>query len=197
MDWNIFHHFSDVNALVDTIIECTEKIILHTQVFCKDLLSKGEVKKLMIVLSSIKLVKNKVVFFKSLFGKKIPKDYMDGDLEELIQSIYTQVIEYYKRWVLFVCHKNKWCNLMYKLVTYLLFYFILFLEWWNETIFIGIKTFVWSIRASEKQYFDSQNKKEIKWNKRQQITDLISDVNLTFVLVPFGGFRGLNRKQHC
>lgn len=94
---NIFHHFSDVNALVDTIIECTEKIILHTQVFCKDLLSKGEVKKLMIVLSSVKLVKNKVVFFKSLFGKKIPKDYMDGDLEELIQSIYTQVIEYYKR----------------------------------------------------------------------------------------------------
>ena len=167
MDWNIFHHFSDVNALVDTIIECTEKIILHTQVFCKELLSKGEVKKLMIVLSSVKLVKNKVVFFKSLFGKKIPKDYMDGDLEELIQSIYTQVIEYYKRWVLFVCHKNKWCNLMYKLVTYLLFYFILFLEWWNETIFIGIKTFVWSIRASEKQYFDSQNKKR---NQMKQTT---------------------------
>ena len=79
---------------------------------------------------------------------------------------------------------------MYKLVTYLLFYFILFLEWWNETIFIGIKTFVWSIRASEKQYFDSQNKKEIKWNKRQQITDLISDLNLTFVLVPFGVLEG-------
>ena len=130
LDWNIFHHFSDVNALVDTIIECTEKIILHTQVFCKDLLSKGEVKKLMIVLSSVKLVKNKVVFFKSLFGKKIPKDYMDGDLEELIQSIYTQVIEYYKRWVLFVCLKNKWCDFWRKLVTYL------FLTY---SIFCGVK----------------------------------------------------------
>ena len=91
-DYNI----SDVDALVDTVIECTEKIIIHSQVFSKTLLTKGEVKKLMILLSSIKLVKNKVLFFKLQFGQTVQKDYFEADLDEMLQSMYTQVVEYYK-----------------------------------------------------------------------------------------------------
>ena len=88
--------FSDVPALVDTVLECTEKIVLHAQNFSKVLHKAGEAKKLMLLLSSMKLVKNKVLYFKELFGKIVQKDYMDGDLEDLIQGILTQVIEYYK-----------------------------------------------------------------------------------------------------
>ena len=73
-------NFSDVNALVDTVIECTEKIIIHGQVFSKTLLSKGEVKKLMYLLSSMKLVKNKILFYKMQFGKTVEKDYFEADL---------------------------------------------------------------------------------------------------------------------
>ena len=70
----------------------------------------------------------------------------------------------------------------------------MFLEGWNETILIGIQTFVWPIRTWEKQYFDAQNKKnKNKSNERKQITDLISDVNLKLALVPFGGFRGVKK----
>ena len=70
----------------------------------------------------------------------------------------------------------------------------MFLEGWNETILIGIQTFVWPIRTWEKQYFDAQNKKDKnKSNERKQITDLISDVNLKLVLVPLGGFRGVKK----
>ena len=87
---------SDEAALVDTVIECTEKVVLHGQTFSKALLDKGESKKLMILLSSIKLVKNKVLQLKAIFGKTIVKDYMDDDLEELIQSIFAQVVSYYK-----------------------------------------------------------------------------------------------------
>ena len=88
--------FSDESALVDTIIECTEKIVLHGQAFSRILSSKGEAKKLLILMASIKLVQNKVLYFKSLFKDVIQKDYLDGDCEDLINSIFTQVLEYYR-----------------------------------------------------------------------------------------------------
>ena len=44
-----------------------------------------------------------------------------------------------------------------------------------------------------KQNKSKQNK--TKQNKTKQITDLISDVNLTLVLVPLEVFRGSKRKQ--
>ena len=88
--------FSDIPALVDTVLECTEKIVLHAQNFARLLHKAGEAKKMMYLLSGMKLVKNKVLYFKSLFGTIVQKDYMDGDLEDLIQGIFTQVVEYYK-----------------------------------------------------------------------------------------------------
>lgn len=81
---------------MDTVIECTEKIVLHGQVFSRVLFSKGEAKKLMVLLSSMQLVRNRVLFFKSLYGETIQKDYMDADLDDLIAALFTQIIEYYK-----------------------------------------------------------------------------------------------------
>ena len=40
-----------------------------------------------------------------------------------------------------------------------------------------------------------KNKKQL--DKSKQITDVISDVNLTLVLVTLGGFRGVKRKHYC
>jgi hypothetical protein len=79
---------------VDTIIEGTEKIILHGQTFGRVLLKQGEAKKLCILLCSMKLVKNRVLFFKDLFGKEIKKDFMDGDLEDIIQGEHSNFERY-------------------------------------------------------------------------------------------------------
>ena len=54
-------NFSDVPALVDTVLECTEKIVLHAQNFARILHKAGEAKKMMYLLSGMKLVKNKVM----------------------------------------------------------------------------------------------------------------------------------------
>ena len=77
---------------MDTILETTEKILLHANVFGKTLLKNGEAKKMLILTSSIKLVKNKVLFYKSVYGHKIKKDYMEAELEETLQGLFTQVI---------------------------------------------------------------------------------------------------------
>ena len=82
----------DENSFVDTILETTEKILLHANVFGKTLLKNGEAKKMLILTSSIKLVKNKVLFYKSVYGHKIKKDYMEAELEETLQGLFTQVI---------------------------------------------------------------------------------------------------------
>ena len=77
---------------MDTVLETTEKILLHANVFGKTLLKNGEAKKMLILTSSIKLVKNKVLFYKSVYGHKIKKDYMEAELEETLQGLFTQVI---------------------------------------------------------------------------------------------------------
>ena len=77
---------------MDTVLETTEKILLHASVFGKTLLKNGEAKKMLILTSSIKLVKNKVLFYKSVYGHKIKKDYMETELEETLQGLFTQVI---------------------------------------------------------------------------------------------------------
>ena len=82
----------DENSFVDTILETTEKILLHANVFGKTLLKNGEAKKMLILTSSVKLVKNKVLFYKSVYGHKIKKDYMETELEDTIQGLFTQVI---------------------------------------------------------------------------------------------------------
>ena len=88
----IFIFILDENSFVDTILETTEKILLHANVFGKTLLKNGEAKKMLILTSSIKLVKNKVLFYKSVYGHKIKKDYMETELEDTIQGLFTQVI---------------------------------------------------------------------------------------------------------
>jgi len=47
---------------------------------------------MLILTSSVKLVKNKVLFYKSVYGHKIKKDYMETELEDTIQGLFTQVI---------------------------------------------------------------------------------------------------------
>ena len=88
----IFIFILDENSFVDTILETTEKILLHANVFGKTLLKNGEAKKMLILTSSVKLVKNKVLFYKSVYGHKIKKDYMETELEDTIQGLFTQVI---------------------------------------------------------------------------------------------------------
>lgn len=48
------------------------------------------------MLSSMKFTKNRVLFFKQIFGKNCKKDFLDSELEDISQSLFTQVLEYYR-----------------------------------------------------------------------------------------------------
>ena len=52
----------------------------------------GEAKKLLIMSASMKLVWNKVMFYKKLYGHIVKKDYMEAELESTTQGLYLQVI---------------------------------------------------------------------------------------------------------
>ena len=88
----IYFSCLDTEALVGTVLETTEKILLHAQVFGKALLKHGEAKKLLIMSASMKLVWNKVMFYKKLYGHIVKKDYMEAELESTTQGLYLQVI---------------------------------------------------------------------------------------------------------
>ena len=78
-------------SFVETVLETTEKILLHCQTFGKTLLQKGEAKKLLVLASSLKLTLNKVSYYKQIYGHKVKKDYMEKELEDAMLGLFNQV----------------------------------------------------------------------------------------------------------
>ena len=76
---------------METVLETSEKILLHCQTFGKTLLQKGEAKKLLVLSSSLKLTLNKVSYFKQIYGHKVKKDYMEKELEDAMLGLFNQV----------------------------------------------------------------------------------------------------------
>ncbi len=87
----IYHRFAARSSFVDTIIECTEKIVLHGQKLGKVLMQKGEAKKMCILAASLKMILNRVTHYKEVHGKGVKKDFMEKDLEDMIQASMIQV----------------------------------------------------------------------------------------------------------
>ena len=76
---------------METVLETSEKILLHCQTFGKTLLQKGEAKKILVLSSSLRLTLNKVSYFKQIYGHKVKKDYMEKELEDAMLGLFNQV----------------------------------------------------------------------------------------------------------